>query len=469
MARFFLLILLIAPFKIFAIIIGGTLTTNTVLTAADNPHHVTEDLQVPVGITLEIGPGVDLQFSPTISLKVDGQLRVLGTSTNPVKFGASHISLPWGGVFFYNNAVDFDSNTNSGCLIEYAEFSDTGGDTGTDLTGSSNDWTIKAIQSTICVRHCKFTECSSGMGFLYKQGGYFQHNEVSGTLFMMDHDYYDTEYFYFQNNYIHDIPTVGSFATSPLLTTGLGVIENNIFENCTSYFVKVLLRVSKTCEIRNNEFINSPQAWAIAILGGDNHIVENNYFENNLVHIVQGGARQPTVINNCFGSYVDYYLYLTANQYGYVLPFFLYDTPAITGITEIDYSNNYVQGASELTIGDMYFDYYDDVSDLLICNALPLKTSCTLNELETEIAQNNFTLFPNPTNGVFSIQFPDQLNIENSSIQIYNTLGEIVWHNQNLTDSNLSDIHLSDLEKGIYYVTISDAYGALFTQKLILQ
>jgi hypothetical protein len=36
-----------------------------------------------------------------------------------------------------------------------------------------------------------------------------------------------------------------------------------------------------------------------------------------------------------------------------------------------------------------------------------------------------------------------------------------------LTDSNLSDINLCDLENGIYYVTISDSNGALFTQKLI--
>lgn len=75
----------------------------------------------------------------------------------------------------------------------------------------------------------------------------------------------------------------------------------------------------------------------------------------------------------------------------------------------------------------------------------------------------NCTIYPNPTNGNFSLQLKDinkQVNIE-----IYNTLGTIVYQSKS-TDA-INAIDLSHLPNDLYIVKISTANNQIFTQKII--
>ncbi|MCF7733110.1 MAG: lamin tail domain-containing protein, partial [Akkermansiaceae bacterium] len=80
-------------------VVGGTLAGDTTL---DLPSYaLAEDLIVPPGTTLVIGPGVVIRLPAGRNIRVQGALQVLGTAAQPVLFtgrgGAS-----WGGVSFEN-------------------------------------------------------------------------------------------------------------------------------------------------------------------------------------------------------------------------------------------------------------------------------------------------------------------------------------------------------------------------------
>ena len=78
-----------------------------------------------------------------------------------------------------------------------------------------------------------------------------------------------------------------------------------------------------------------------------------------------------------------------------------------------------------------------------------------------------FEMFPNPSRGKFSISINDQL-IENRSLSIYNTLGELILEIYLHHDQFVYNFDLSTYSKGIYTVVFkseSDQYH----EKIIVQ
>jgi hypothetical protein len=119
-------------------------------------------------------------------------------------------------------------------------------------------------------------------------------------------------------------------------------------------------------------------------------------------------------------------------------------------------------------------DYYDMVSD---STGAHLAWSGTLNGEEdvyyshiipniptaiNEISGNtSFSIFPNPTNGVFVVTSDAKL----SQIEIYNMLGEKVYAK---TCSNAkTEINISSLVAGIYFLKIVKHDGSSAVKKLI--
>ncbi len=80
-------------------LVGGTLATNTTLTAAASPYIVTSDLIVPAGVTLSIEAGVTVRFMENVNLRVMGALQLQGSSSQKVTFSGRN-GASWGGVSF---------------------------------------------------------------------------------------------------------------------------------------------------------------------------------------------------------------------------------------------------------------------------------------------------------------------------------------------------------------------------------
>ncbi len=82
-------------------VIGGTLASNTTLTAAGSPYALSSDLIVPAGITLTVQPGVTIGLSAEQNIRIQGVININGTAALPVtingRFGAR-----WGGMSLEN-------------------------------------------------------------------------------------------------------------------------------------------------------------------------------------------------------------------------------------------------------------------------------------------------------------------------------------------------------------------------------
>ncbi len=98
-------------------LVGGTLSGDTVWTLAGSPYALSANVQIPAGarLTIEAGVAVDLRER---SIQVDGALQALGTAELPVRMtGGSSTAAK---ITFLPGAVDWDDDSQDGCLLCYA-------------------------------------------------------------------------------------------------------------------------------------------------------------------------------------------------------------------------------------------------------------------------------------------------------------------------------------------------------------
>ncbi|CAN5341774.1 hypothetical protein BH09BAC5_BH09BAC5_12060 [soil metagenome] len=76
--------------------------------------------------------------------------------------------------------------------------------------------------------------------------------------------------------------------------------------------------------------------------------------------------------------------------------------------------------------------------------------------------QNNFSLFPNPANGIINLQFE---NAGNYLVEIYNSFGQVVYSEK--TNAQFNTIDTSDFANGFYFISTSDSNGNRTTKKII--
>ena len=80
-----------------------------------------------------------------------------------------------------------------------------------------------------------------------------------------------------------------------------------------------------------------------------------------------------------------------------------------------------------------------------------------------EAANNGFSIYPNPSQGVFTIHFEEQL--PNTTLQIFDVVGKL--RKSISTNHSIQTIDASDLENGVYIIVISDG-EQLFKEKIVI-
>ena len=100
--------------------ICGPISTDDTWTAAQGSFNVTCDTQLLPGVTLEIEPGVEIQFSAGISFTISGTLRAIGAPGQPIIF-TSGLETPapgdWSGLHFVAGS---SGSHLAWCVVEYA-------------------------------------------------------------------------------------------------------------------------------------------------------------------------------------------------------------------------------------------------------------------------------------------------------------------------------------------------------------
>jgi len=96
--------------------------------------------------------------------------------------------------------------------------------------------------------------------------------------------------------------------------------------------------------------------------------------------------------------------------------------------------------------------------------ASQFKTNVLGNE---QFLQNQFSLYPNPTKGSFTIEFKDLVN--SFSVEVYDVSGKTIYENNYDQTASLNQVvNLENTTSGIYFVNVKSDRG-IVTKKLIIQ
>lgn len=109
---------------------------------------------------------------------------------------------------------------------------------------------------------------------------------------------------------------------------------------------------------------------------------------------------------------------------------------------------------------------YHNSDHLPITMELEITTNYGVSELNTNVL--NYDIFPNPANNVVNLRF-HQENIGNTNILLFNTLGQTVYSEDIFVSESLSEhaINVEDLQKGLYFLKITNADGLTKTVKFV--
>ena len=82
--------------------VGGTLNQNTFCSLGNSPYHVTQDIVVNSGVTLNIEAGVVLNLDDGIRFDVNGTLIARGSSSQKIVFQPTNGTIPgsWDMIYF---------------------------------------------------------------------------------------------------------------------------------------------------------------------------------------------------------------------------------------------------------------------------------------------------------------------------------------------------------------------------------
>lgn len=84
-------------------------------------------------------------------------------------------------------------------------------------------------------------------------------------------------------------------------------------------------------------------------------------------------------------------------------------------------------------------------------------------EAEEEIIANPFSLYPNPNNGIFTLE---TTNFENTTVTVYNITGQLIL--KGMLSQPFTTINLSEFSKGLYFLKV-ETPSETITEKIVYQ
>ena len=111
---------------------------------------------------------------------------------------------------------------------------------------------------------------------------------------------------------------------------------------------------------------------------------------------------------------------------------------------------------------------YNNSDHLPVTLELEVGSNLAVNELCSN--KLNYDLFPNPANDKVYLRFY-QNNLGKANLLLFNTLGQVVYFNEVFVNDNLSEhvIPVDNLQKGFYFLKITNADGISETVKVVVE
>ncbi len=274
-----------------------TITTSTVSgtwTLAGSPYIVQVPVNVLAGETLQIDPGVTVQFFPAAKIDVSGMLVAKGTAAAPIVMEATDTTGwsndltttgGWGGIHYkiYSGSIP-DISEMAYCTIKDCKFG---------FTTVLNYYNPLGLERSISISHCKFYHNTSGMASVYSgpiiscitrastdtitidNCDIYDNKSMSSILYDENSNGYCTfSYNHFYNNYRGGPIHCNSFN---------GIIYNNEIENNEVLYDAAPITVGGVGSVHHNRIHHNifERDGAIHCMYGtldiDNNIICNNF------------------------------------------------------------------------------------------------------------------------------------------------------------------------------------------------
>ncbi|MFZ4548557.1 MAG: right-handed parallel beta-helix repeat-containing protein, partial [Bacteroidales bacterium] len=286
--------------------VGGELTSDATYFPANNPYIVTQDLNIAVGITLTILPGVELLFESGTGLISNGTLIALGTSDQKIKFSARSENPAmgqWSGILFNKAKSSFDDSTYiSGSVISHAII-------------SKANYSITLDQySTLLIENSLIEQCAFGINIL--ESGYntirnCTIDQCNFAIFIAKGYYNAGNNIY--GNTISKCNDVGVFINSDATHSQNNIISNNTITACSiglhignySNHGPGYNTISGNTFNGNKDAIKLFQAYSS---------VHNNYFMYNRNGIIGWQSKNNYITENLFSRNTQNAITLTAGS-----------------------------------------------------------------------------------------------------------------------------------------------------------
>jgi hypothetical protein len=154
------------------------------------------------------------------------------------------------------------------------------------------------------------------------------------------------------------------------------------------------------------------------------------------------------------------------------------DTPRLTTETYNCPANGSVNACGTLKSLTMnYMDYVDDACMYMFTAGQATRALAYINTIVGEFKPNVlnsdgfsnsiFSVYPNPNNGTFNIQFKSI--VTDFNVEVFDVTGKVIYNNQFNQNSDLvKEIKLNQISKGVYFMNIKTNEG-LITKKIIIE
>ncbi|HVT05225.1 MAG TPA: FlgD immunoglobulin-like domain containing protein [Thermoanaerobaculia bacterium] len=166
--------------------VSANITKRTTWTTTGSPYTVTAPISITTAGTLTVNAGVQVKFNTGTSLKVDGTLTAIGTSTSPITFTFNGTGSPgsWGGIAFSSGTGPTASNLTFATISYAGQTSSVTGNTAILVNSSSPTFdhitinacggdglTINGSTANPTVRNSSTITGNAGNGIVLSIGG----------------------------------------------------------------------------------------------------------------------------------------------------------------------------------------------------------------------------------------------------------------------------------------------------------
>lgn len=485
----FLLCVCLAPSLFSQTPWGGIIGGNTTLLQSESPYEVTNNTLVLDGATLTIEPGVELRFRDSTLLQIDGTLRAVGTEEAPIVFTKMPGSQKgWGGIFFSETAVDYDTLNGSGSVLSYAQITHT------------LYWHIETIfccryanplscfSSSPLIDHCEIA-CYNGYIAIDNSNSIIRNcniHDASNGIVVNPISLTNFTTPTIENCYLHDLgkPSGWISWTWALDLGGPVLFRNNCVKNIECDLAVRNSRGGIGVQILDNEFSHCANGVIGSFgAGSSSQYVGNTFTDNGINLIFLACADNPQIYGNNFNSYIDYHVYASQTYQN-----FSPQTCSPTGtMFDLDMQNNYWGGLLPDDIDQSIYDFNDDFLEAIridyenrSVNPFPItepeacsyvdKVDCNASTFavkESLLDPVGLSVWPNPTPA-------DVLNVRvgvagTFDLKMLNMTGQTVISTTKTTSQaeELIQIPLYGLVGGTYILQLSTKAGQ-YTRRIVV-